>query len=149
MEKAYKERQAECGLKVEDKVRVLRKAEDCEDGWGNTWAKVYMDDFVGRIGKIVGERPHAGFKVFLEEENDWWYFPYFVLEKVDEEQKETPKAEGSREGFFKLTFHFTNGEVLSFVGKKDEKLETLFVDEDGSWYAFNSDNTNYVKSEKI
>ena len=88
--KSYEKRQAECGLKVCDKVRVLRKAEDYEDGWGNTWAGACMDDYVGRIRKIVGERPCAGFLVFLEEEDDWWYFPYFVLEKV--EDNETTKT---------------------------------------------------------
>lgn len=52
--KSYEERQAECGLKVGDKVKIL-------------WNEEGTDDFVGRIGKIVGELPCAGFKVLLEE----------------------------------------------------------------------------------
>ena len=88
--KSYEKRQAECGLKVCDKVRVLRKAEDYEDGWDNTWAGAYMDGYVGRIGKIVGERPCAGFLVFCEELNARHQFPYFVLEKV--EDNETTKT---------------------------------------------------------
>ena len=88
--KSYEKRQAECGLKVCDKVRVIRKAEDYEDGWDNNWVGAYMDDFVGRIGKIVGERPCAGFRVFCEELNVRLWFPYFVLEKV--EDNETTKT---------------------------------------------------------
>lgn len=34
MRKSYKERQAECGLKVMDIVKISRKAEDYEGGWG-------------------------------------------------------------------------------------------------------------------
>ena len=88
--KSYEKRQAECGLKVCDKVRVIRKAEDYEDGWDNTWVGTHMDDFVGRIGKIVGERPCAGFLVLCEELNARHQFPYFVLEKV--EDNETTKT---------------------------------------------------------
>ena len=129
MEKAYKERQAECGLKVGDKVRVLRKAEDCEDGWGNTWAKVYMDDFVGRIGKIVGEHPYAGFKVFLEEENDCWYFPYFVLEKVEEKKLASYSV-------FTICDQGEDFFFISATSKKETSESIIFTEESGGVWEF-------------
>ena len=88
MEKSYEKRQRECGLKVGDFVKILRKAKDDENGWDNYWSEE-MDTWVGKTGEIIGGSEGVGLKVFLEEENDWWFFPYFVLEKV--EDKETPK----------------------------------------------------------
>ena len=44
---------------------------------------------VGKTGEIIEDGGDAGLKVFLEEKYDWWFFPYFVLEKV--EDNETPK----------------------------------------------------------
>ena len=129
MEKTYKERQDECGLKVGDKVKILRKAVNYEDGWGNTWSEAYMDDYVGRIGEIVGKHPCAGFTVFLEEKNDCWYFPYFVLEKVEEK---------------KLTSYsvFTindQGEDFFFItatSKKETSESIIFTEESGGVWEF-------------
>ena len=148
MEKSYEERQAECGLKVGDKVRILRKAEDHEDGWGDAWNHHEMDDFVGRECEILRDNENRGFRVYNEELDEWWNVPYFILEKVSEEpeqeQKETPK-----EGFSKFTFHFTNGEVLSFVGNQDDEELGVFYDENGASYAIALEQINYMKEEKI
>jgi hypothetical protein len=141
--KSYEERQAECGLKVGDKVKILRKVADYEDGWGNTWNEEGMDDFVGRIGKIVGELPCAGFDVFLEEKNDWYYFPYFVLEKVEE--NETPKQpEPGKPEEKKLTSYsiFTicdQGEDFFFItatSKKETSESIIFTKESGGVWEF-------------
>ena len=143
MEKVYKERQAECGLKVGDKVKILRKVVDYEDGWGNTWNEKGMDDFVGRIGKIVGEHPCSGFKVFLEEKDDWYFFPYFVLEKVEE--NETPKQpEPVKPEEKKLTSYsiFTindQGEDFFFItatSKKETSESIIFTEESGGVWEF-------------
>ena len=148
MEKSYEERQAKCGLKVGDKVRILRKAEDHEDGWGEEWA-FSMDNTIVKIVKIVERYNLFGIKVSIEGFRDF-YFPYFVLEKVNEEpkqeQKETPK-----EGFSKLTFHFTNGEVLNFVGRKNGGVDNqkFYYDEDGNSYNILWDKVVYLKEEKI
>lgn len=82
--------QEESGFKVGDKVRVLRKAGNYEMGWGTTWAKK-KDNWVGEIGEVVDVDLLAlevgftiGFNIGLKEEESW-YFPFFVLEKVEEE----------------------------------------------------------------
>ena len=127
--KSYEERQAECGLKVGDKVKILRKVADYEDGWGNTWNKEGMNDFVGRIGKIVGEHPCAGFQVFCEGLKGLYRYPYFVLEKVEEK---------------KLTSYsvFTindQGEDFFFItatSKKETSESIIFTKESGGVWEF-------------
>ena len=129
MEKTYKERQDECGLKVGDKVKILRKGVNYEDGWGNTWNKEGMNDFVGRIGKIVGEHPCAGFQVFCEGLKGLYRYPYFVLEKVEEK---------------KLTSYsiFTicdQGEDFFFItatSKKETSESIIFTKESGGVWEF-------------
>lgn len=80
-EKSYKERQAEWvkanNLKPGDKVRILRTAEDNEDGWGAIWMSL-MDETVGEIGTVIEVSNYSGICV------DYWFYPYFVLEKTDE-----------------------------------------------------------------
>ena len=77
----YSQRQTEWvekhGLKVGDKVKVLRAAKSYEDGWGDLW-DTCMGKFVGRecvVESIDGS-------VWLEMDGDGWYFPYFILEPV-------------------------------------------------------------------
>ena len=141
--KSYEERQAECGLKVGDKVKILRKVVSHKDGWGDTWNEEGMDDFVGRIGKIVGELPCAGFKILLKEKNDWYFFPYFVLEKVEE--NETPKQpEPGKLEEKKLTSYsiFTicdQGEDFFFItatSKKETSESIIFTKESGDVWEF-------------
>lgn len=87
-EPSYAERQAawvkENDVKIGDKVKVLRKAEDYEQGWNYDWADK-MDALIGEIVEITGEYIDAedtnGFLVTGD-----WYMPYFVLEKVPEPQ---------------------------------------------------------------
>ena len=127
--KSYEERQAECGLKVGDKVKILRKVVNYKDGWGNTWSEEGMDDFVGRIGKIVGELPCAGFKVSLEEENAWYFFPYFVLEKVEEKELTSYSVftiNDQGEDFFFITA----------TSKKETSESIIFTEESGSVWEF-------------
>lgn len=90
MKKSYKERQAEWikenEIKTGDEVLITRAAEDREDGWGSIWA-THMHAAVGSIGKIVdAENDIAGIGVRCEGDGVRWYFPYFVLEKINEEE---------------------------------------------------------------
>ena len=140
--KSYEKRQAECGLKVCDKVRVLRKAEDYEDGWDENWPEE-ADTWVGKTGEIIGDCGCLGLKVFLEEENDWWFFPYFVLEKV--EDNETPKhVDPVKQEEKKFTFYsvFTTqarGENFFFItaiSKEENNESIVFTEENGGTWEF-------------
>ena len=77
----YLEGHRNCGIKVGDRVRVTRKAEDWENGWRNCWADE-MDDFVGKMCEIESDGNESGIVVRCPELNDWFVFPYFVLEKI-------------------------------------------------------------------
>lgn len=67
--------QKESGLKVGDKVRIMRKAHDHENGWNNDWHPD-MDEYIGRTGTIKRIADLKG--VYIH----GWEFPYFVLKKV-------------------------------------------------------------------
>ena len=67
------------GLKVGDRVKVLRKCKSYKDGWGNTWESE-MDSSIGNVYEIVVDKGTFGFRLPLD--NDRYCFPYFVLEKI-------------------------------------------------------------------
>ena len=66
------------GLKVGDMVKVIKKADDYEAGWGCNWDSI-KNNYVGKILKITSDEGVDGFAL-----NNQWHFPYFVLEKVEE-----------------------------------------------------------------
>ena len=78
----YFEGHRNCGIKVGDRVRVTRKAEDGENGWSNVWGSENMDDFIGRPCVVEDIGGLGGVQVRCPELNDWFVFPYFVLEKI-------------------------------------------------------------------
>lgn len=86
MKKSYVDRQAEWvkknDIKIGDKVRLIRKAESGEDGWPNVWPGK-VDEWAGKILKVK-EISGGNISCYNFEENDWFNFPYFVLEKVIE-----------------------------------------------------------------
>jgi hypothetical protein len=142
MRQNYEKRQRECGLKVGDKVKILRKAVSFEDGWDNYWSEG-ADTWVGKTGVIIGDSKVVGLKVFLEEEDDWWYFPYFVLEKV--EDNETPKhVEPVRQEEKKITFYSVFHDTGSWrdfffitANSKEENNESIiFTEENGGTWEF-------------
>lgn len=63
-----------------DEVKVLRSAEDYEDGWGDGWTNE-MDSCVGLIGTVSTNYANheSGIRVVFDN-HDSWYFPYFVLD---------------------------------------------------------------------
>ena len=142
MGKSYEERQRECGLKVGDKVKILRKAVSFEDGWDNYWSEG-ADTWVGKTGVIIGDSKVVGLKVFLEEEDDCWYFPYFILEKV--EYSETPKhVEPVKQEEKKLTNYSvftTNTEprdffIITAISKEENNESIIFTEENGGTWDF-------------
>lgn len=80
----YLKNHAECGLKVGDKVTVLREADDYEEGWGSVWVEE-MDGMVGMNFKIQADRGEDGFE--LRQHKYDYHFPYFVLEKATKKPK--------------------------------------------------------------
>lgn len=82
VQEAYETLQENCGIKVGDKVKVLRTAEMNELGWANNWT-ASMDSAVGNIFEVK----------YLNSEGiglslDFGYFttfgfPFFVLEKIE------------------------------------------------------------------
>lgn len=81
MEQVYLLAQEHCGLKVGDWVRVTRKAENYEAGWDNIWSSCNIKNCT--LGEIRGI-DNNGIRVDFRKPGEWlWYFPYFVLEKVE------------------------------------------------------------------
>lgn len=86
----YLESHRNCGIKVGDRVRVMRKAEDEEDGWNNCWAGVEdgplpgMYAYIGVEGVVVLDDDEYGFEIDAGIDTDVgiYSFPYFVLEKI-------------------------------------------------------------------
>lgn len=102
--KSYIERQNECGIKVGDNVKVIRKAESGEDGWENTWIFA-MDGAVGNEYKVIGNDGTCGLTLDLDVGLN---FPYFVLSKVVEKTEPSPQPtdddfEGYDEEFMDAT----------------------------------------------
>lgn len=90
-EKSYEERQEEWiaanNIKLGDKVRILRKAEDGEEGWGNVWGGSNADKTVGKIGIIHSISLR---EIRVDTDTNWFWYPYFVLEKVEDEPEYAP-----------------------------------------------------------
>ena len=142
MRQSYEKHQRECGLKVGDFVKILRKAKDDENGWDNYWPEE-ADTWVGKTGEIIEDGGGVGLKVFLEEENDWWFFPYFVLEKV--EDKETPKhVDPVKQEEKKITFYSVFTEqcseedffFITAISKEENNESIIFTEENGGTWEF-------------
>jgi len=73
----YVEHQKASGLKVGDKVRILRKAKDYENGWDNSWAHP-MNRSIGQIDTIISVHDNTGIQL----KSDGYDYPFFVLRKV-------------------------------------------------------------------
>ena len=75
LRKAYLEGHKACGLKIGDKVKVVRKVNDFEQGWDNVWnSNMKLGTYV-----IARDGKEKGFGM----RNDYNY-PWFVLEKVED-----------------------------------------------------------------
>lgn len=63
-------------------VRVLRKAESRENGWGDVWVPE-MDSAVGHVAKVVYLNKYS---ICLQGKGRF-NFPYFILEPISKEIK--------------------------------------------------------------
>jgi hypothetical protein len=71
-------------IKVGDKVKVLRRAENYEGGWGTFWSLSEQDKTIGKVYEIE----HVGtYSVALRMRKGMLCYPYFVLELVKQEPK--------------------------------------------------------------
>ena len=90
MRASYEERQAEWvkkhDVKVGDRVRLIRAVSDGEGGWCNVWPCTAD----GWIGNILRVRCIDSLSIlcYNPDADDWFGFPYFVLEKVMEHKDE-------------------------------------------------------------
>lgn len=82
MKQVYLLAQENCGLKVGDWIKVTRKAEDYEGGWGDRWL-CDMNVAIDKIGKVETIDKLGVFVYFGKPIINTWHFPYFVLEKVE------------------------------------------------------------------
>ena len=86
MRMSYKERQAEWvkkhDVKVGDRVRLIRAASDEEDAWPNVWPCT-ADGWIGKILRVK-DIGNLNIMCYNPDADDWFCFPYFVLEKVME-----------------------------------------------------------------
>ena len=122
-----------------DKVRIVRKAEGYKDGWDNTWLDS-MDDEVGKVGTVVEDSGNKG--IVVDTDGGHWSYPYFVLEKVEEESlfKDGDRVRIVKEwlGFKKNMFEPTVGKTgrIKFVSGSFAKVVLDSADEwtsGGEW----------------
>jgi hypothetical protein len=73
---SYLEGHKNSGIKIGDRVKVLRKANDEENDWSNAWVD-NMDKYIGQIVMVLDDGNLLGFQIGN------YHFPYFVLEVVD------------------------------------------------------------------
>ena len=86
MRASYEERQAEWvkkhDVKVGDHVLLIRAASDGEDAWPNVWPCT-ADGWIGKILRVK-DIHDLNIVCYNPDADDWFSFPYFVLEKVVE-----------------------------------------------------------------
>lgn len=77
-------------IKVGSKVKIIKKADSEECGWGAYWNS-FMDDSINEIGTITTiddkSNNNIGIQVYLENEDSYYFYPYFVLKKVENKNK--------------------------------------------------------------
>lgn len=80
----------ENNIKVGSKVKIIKKADSEECGWGAYWNS-FMDDSINEIGTITMISDdgfiNIGIQVYLENEGNYYFYPYFVLEKVKDKNE--------------------------------------------------------------
>lgn len=81
-----------------DKVRVLRSAESFERNWAQSWAIGDMDEAIG--GVFVVQEDHGREGVLLRTQHRSWWYPHFVLEKVDDD---TPTGMPEKAQYYELS----------------------------------------------
>ena len=83
IKKLYLELQSEAGFDIGDKVKVIGQAKSFEYGWREVWL-YEKDKYVGNIFEIR-HIDKWGISLKHDEDNYGYHFPYFILEKVEEQ----------------------------------------------------------------
>lgn len=123
-----------CGLKVGDRVKVLRSAEDYELGWADSWFPP-MDEFIGLETYIIDDLDKFGFRLGPHSMKGYsMNFPCFVLEKVDK-QNTTPSYYGGKENPYEAIkviqaweLDFELGNVLKYISRAGKKTPDALSD---------------------
>lgn len=104
----YAERQAKCGLKVGDRVRFMRAWDSGELG---THLRFYeeMKPLINQVGVVSTIEK----SIRVEFDNDYWWLPYFVLEKIVD--REPSHADSGAIVYVNGTPHCTYKLVLTFL----------------------------------
>lgn len=84
----YIQDQSLCGINIGDTVKVIRNAEDGENGWASLWDS-FMDEAIGNEYKVICNNGVHGFT--LDFSNREYTFPYFALSKVVEKPEPSPQ----------------------------------------------------------
>lgn len=155
---SYEERQAEWikenNIKIGDKVRILRTFSSGEDGCSvpiNPEGK--MDCLVGTIGEISGISS-GSIGVHDDKRNHSWRWPYFVLEKVeDEPDNAKPQFKvGDKVRIVKEWGGFTEGSkpTIGETGVIEEAGDAYIkvrLDSDNDWWLYSYDAVELIKDE--
>lgn len=81
----YKEEHKKSGFKVGDRIKVIREPDSHEMAWGYCSCVEWLTEMKALIGntyQIKEDNANSGFKV--EHNNNNYYLPYFLIEKVGE-----------------------------------------------------------------
>ena len=77
-------------IKVGSKVKIIKKANSEENGWGAYWNSL-MDDSVNEVGTVTliddKRLNNIGIQVYLDNKGSYYLYPYFVLEKIEDKNK--------------------------------------------------------------
>ena len=106
----------ETGLKVGDKVKVLKRFENHELGLLIPW-NPEMSETIGEVGEVICINTNS---IGVNFGDDDWYYPFTVLEKVEVEEKTKPDVPD------------TCREVL-FLSRENEWEVGFYFSESGSW----------------
>ena len=86
----------ETGLKVGDKVKVLKKFEDKELKSFTDWSPE-MSETIGEVGEVVGIYIHS---IRVDFGDDDWVYPFTVLEKVEIKEEKPDVPDTNRDVLF-------------------------------------------------
>ena len=106
----------ETGLKIGDRVKVLREFNDKELGPVVPW-NPEMSETIGEVGEVVCINIYS---IKVNFGDDDWYYPFTVLEKVGIEEEEKPDVPD------------TNRDVL-FFSSDEEWVIGFYCSESGCW----------------
>lgn len=161
-ERSYIGRQAEWieanNLKPGDKVRILRRFGPHEDGFCTSMGSS-MEDLVDKV-LTVRDTNTTAIRVWNKDFSDFWAWPYFVLEKVEDEPETEDGPEdakpvfkvGDRVRIVKEWAGFEDGcdPTVGETGKIDFIGDTyikVVLDSDGDWWVYKPDAVEIIKDE--